>query len=117
MRQHCPSCGRTTHWVSEEAYFFKLSAYQDRLLKFYEENPDFIIPKERAHEVINFVKAGLKDLSISRTTVKWGMPFPGDSKHVTYVWADALTIILLPLAMGKRAKKKNLILGGLLMCK
>ncbi len=64
--------------VSEECYFFKLSAYQDRLLKFYEENPDFITPKERLNEVISFVKSGLKDLGISRTGVKWGIPYPGD---------------------------------------
>ncbi len=71
----CPSCGRPTVAVSEETYFFRLSAYQDRLLAFYDENPNFIVPKERAHEVINFVKSGLKDLSISRTTVSWGIPF------------------------------------------
>lgn len=87
----CPSCGRDTEKISEESYYFKLSAFQQALLAFYEQNPDFIIPKERAAEVINFVKSGLKDLSISRTTVKWGIPFPGDNAHVTYVWADALT--------------------------
>ncbi len=86
----CPGCGRPTIQMAEETYFFKLSAYQDRLLKFYEEHPDFITPKERAHEIYNVVKGGLKDLSISRTTVCWGIPYPGDSKHVVYVWADAL---------------------------
>lgn len=86
----CPSCGRATVIVQEETYFFRLSAYQEKLLQFYRENPNFIVPKERAQEVINFVSAGLKDLSISRTTVSWGIPFPGDEKHVTYVWADAL---------------------------
>lgn len=86
----CPSCLRPTNQLSEECYFFRLSSYQDRLLELYEKHPDFITPKERMQEVISFVKEGLKDLSISRTTVSWGIPFPGDDKHVTYVWADAL---------------------------
>lgn len=86
----CASCGRATQWLSEECYFFKLAKYQEKLLEFYKNNPDFITPKERLHEVVAFVQAGLKDLSISRTTITWGIPFPGDEKHVTYVWADAL---------------------------
>lgn len=86
----CPSCRRQTEFTSEETYFFRLSAYQDRLLRFYQQHPEFIAPKERLHEVITFVKAGLTDLSISRTTVSWGIPFPGDPKHTVYVWADAL---------------------------
>jgi methionyl-tRNA synthetase len=86
----CPTCSRDTHYVAEEAYFFKLSKYQDALLAWYEQNPEWVTPKERIHEVINFVRAGLKDLSISRTTVSWGIPFPNDSAHVAYVWADAL---------------------------
>jgi len=86
----CESCGRKTTSISEESYFFRLSAYQDRLLQFYEENSEFIVPKERLNEVISFVKSGLKDLSISRKTVSWGVPFPGDEHHVVYVWADAL---------------------------
>ena len=103
----CPNCGRPTEWLAEETYFFRLSAYQDRLLKFYEEHPDFIIPKERSLEVINFVKSGLKDLSISRTTVKWGIPFPGDSKHVTYVWADALNNYLTGIGYGQKGREKE----------
>lgn len=103
----CPTCGRPTHQVAEEAYFFKLSAYQDKLLKFYEENPNFIVPKERAQEVINFVKAGLKDLSISRTTVKWGVPFPNDDKHVTYVWADALNNYITAIGYGQKGKEQE----------
>jgi methionyl-tRNA synthetase len=100
----CPTCGRQTQRLAEEAYFFKLSAYQDALLDFYEKNPEFIVPKERAHEVINFVKSGLKDLSISRTTVKWGVPFPGDTHHVTYVWADALNNYITAVGWGQPDK-------------
>ncbi|MGV1793745.1 methionine--tRNA ligase [Rhizobium sp. A37_96] len=83
--------GTPVEWVQEESYFFKLSEYQDRLLKHYEENPDFIGPAERRNEVISFVKSGLKDLSISRTTFDWGIKVPNDPAHVMYVWVDALT--------------------------
>ncbi|MGU3576735.1 methionine--tRNA ligase [Brucellaceae bacterium C25G] len=83
--------GTPVEWVEEESYFFKLSAYQDKLLALYESQPDFIMPSERRNEVISFVKSGLKDLSISRTTFDWGIPVPGDEKHVMYVWVDALT--------------------------
>lgn len=83
--------GTPVEWVEEESYFFRLSAYQDRLLAFYEQNPNFIGPNERRNEIISFVKSGLKDLSISRTTFDWGIPVPGDEKHVMYVWVDALT--------------------------
>lgn len=101
----CPSCSRETKFISEESYFFKLSNYQDKLLKFYEENPDFIIPKERVQEVINFVKSGLKDLSISRTTVKWGIEFEEDREHVTYVWAEALNIYISAIGYGNPEKE------------
>lgn len=101
----CPSCGRETKMLAEEAYFFKLSAYQDKLLAFYEEHPDFIMPKERMKEVINFVKEGLRDLSISRTTITWGIPFPGDEKHVTYVWADALNNYITAIGYGQKDKQ------------
>lgn len=101
----CPTCGRPTQMLSEEAYFFKLSAYQDKLLKLYEEHPDFIWPKERVQEVINFVKSGLKDLSISRTTISWGVPFPHDTKHVTYVWADALNNYITAVGYGQKGKE------------
>ncbi|MBU0797063.1 MAG: methionine--tRNA ligase [Alphaproteobacteria bacterium] len=83
--------GVPVEWVEEESYFFRLSAYQDRLLAHYEANPGFIQPDGRRNEVMSFVKAGLKDLSISRTTFDWGVPVPGDPKHVMYVWVDALT--------------------------
>ncbi|AYD01168.1 methionine--tRNA ligase [Neorhizobium sp. NCHU2750] len=83
--------GTPVEWVEESSYFFKLSAYQDKLLKLYEENPDFIGPAERRNEVISFVKSGLKDLSVSRTTFDWGIKVPNDPAHVMYVWVDALT--------------------------
>jgi methionyl-tRNA synthetase len=83
--------GSPVEWNEEESYFFRLSKYQDKLLEYYEKNPDFIGPAERRNEVISFVKSGLKDLSISRTTFNWGVPVPGDEKHVMYVWVDALT--------------------------
>ncbi|NLH77723.1 MAG: methionine--tRNA ligase [Acidobacteria bacterium] len=86
----CPDCGKKASVVAEETYFFRLSAYQDRLLKLYEEHPEFVRPQSRLNEVASFVRGGLKDLSITRTTVKWGLPVPGDPKHTIYVWFDAL---------------------------
>lgn len=83
--------GTPVEWVEERSYFFKLSTYQDRLLALYAEQPDFIGPDSRKNEVISFVKSGLRDLSISRTTFDWGVKVPGDEKHVMYVWVDALT--------------------------
>jgi methionyl-tRNA synthetase len=89
-KRFAPS-GAEVEWVEEPTYFFRLSAYQDKLLALYEANPDFIAPKERRNEVISFVKGGLKDLSISRTTFDWGIPVPDAPGHVMYVWVDALT--------------------------
>jgi methionyl-tRNA synthetase len=83
--------GTPVEWVEEESYFFKLSAYADKLLKLYSDVPDFVLPRERLNEVASFVKGGLQDLSISRTTFNWGVPVPGDDKHIMYVWVDALT--------------------------
>ncbi|HEX7791228.1 MAG TPA: methionine--tRNA ligase [Afipia sp.] len=83
--------GTPVEWVEEKSYFFKLSAYQDKLLALYENQPDFIGPDSRRNEVVSFVKSGLKDLSISRTTFDWGVKVPGDEQHVMYVWVDALT--------------------------
>ena len=83
--------GTPVEWVEEESYFFRLSAYQQKLLDLYDAHPDFVLPKERLNEVASFVKAGLRDLSISRTTFDWGVPVPGNPKHVMYVWVDALT--------------------------
>lgn len=83
--------GADVEWVEEPSYFFKLSAFSEKLLKFYEDHPDFIMPLSRRNEVISFVKGGLKDLSISRTSFKWGVPVPGDEKHIMYVWLEALS--------------------------
>ncbi|MHB8411534.1 MAG: methionine--tRNA ligase [Candidatus Acidiferrales bacterium] len=87
----CPECKRPTERVREENYFFKLGAFQERLLELYEKQPDFIQPDTRRNEVLAFVRGGLRDLSISRTSFKWGIPWPGDEKHIFYVWSDALT--------------------------
>src|SRR5277367_2466413 len=87
----CPNCGRPGELVSEENYFFRLSAYQDKLLDLYKANPRFFHPDFRFNEVKSFVEAGLRDISISRKSIKWGIPWPGDSEHVFYVWYDALT--------------------------
>src|SRR3984885_4745862 len=94
----CPDCGRPTETVTEENYYFKLSAFQDRLLDLYLNQPDFIQPETRRNEVLTFVRQGLKDLSISRTTIKWGIPVPGEEKHVFYVWFDALSTYMSAVA-------------------
>ena len=83
--------GTPVEWVEEESYFFRLSAYQDKLLDLYARHPDFVLPKERLNEVASFVKGGLQDLSVSRTTFDWGVKVPGNPKHIMYVWVDALT--------------------------
>lgn len=95
---NCPDCGRGVEEMEEESYFFRLSAYQDKILKLYEENPNFLRPKSRVNEMVNnFIKPGLKDLCVSRTSVKWGVPVPFDDKHVIYVWIDALPNYLTAL--------------------
>jgi methionyl-tRNA synthetase len=96
----CPDCGRPTETVSEENYFFKLSAFERRLLEFYEANPGFMGPESTRREVISFVRSGLKDLSVSRTSFSWGIPVPGDEKHVVYVWLDALANYITALGYG-----------------
>jgi methionyl-tRNA synthetase len=96
----CPDCGRETETVSEENYFFKLSAFEHKLLEFYEANPDFMGPESTRREVISFVRGGLKDLSVSRTSFSWGIPVPGDEKHVIYVWLDALVNYITALGYG-----------------
>jgi len=96
----CPDCGRPTERIREENYFFKLSAFQDRLLGHYESHLEFVRPETRRNEVMAFVRGGLRDLSISRTTLKWGIPWPGDEQHVFYVWADALTSYMTGVGYG-----------------
>jgi methionyl-tRNA synthetase len=96
----CPDCGRPTETVSEENYFFKLSAFERKLLDFYEANPGFMGPESTRREVIAFVRGGLKDLSVSRTSFSWGIPVPGDEKHVIYVWLDALANYITALGYG-----------------
>lgn len=94
---NCPDCGRPVEHVKEESYFFKLSKYQDQLLNYIEENPDFIQPPSRRHEMVNFIKSGLEDLCVSRTTFQWGVPVPFAPGHVVYVWFDALVNYLSAL--------------------
>ena len=108
--EFCPDCGRSTSVVKEESYFFKLSKYEDKLLKHYEENPDFILPRSRANEVINFVKGGLRDLSVTRTSFTWGVKMPSslnDNSHVMYVWLDALMNYITALGYGNNEKDMN----------
>ncbi|HKD03228.1 MAG TPA: methionine--tRNA ligase [Terriglobales bacterium] len=97
----CPECGRPTETVHEENYFFKLSAFQDKLLHLYTEQPDFIRPETRRNEVMSFVRSGLRDLSISRSTFSWGIPVPDDPRHVIYVWLDALANYITALGYGR----------------
>jgi methionyl-tRNA synthetase len=96
----CPECGRPTETVKEENYFFKLSEFSDKLLKLYTDHPEFIYPETRRNEVMAFVKSGLRDLSISRSTFSWGIPVPDDPKHVIYVWLDALANYITALGYG-----------------
>ena len=103
----CPDCGREVKEVAEEAYFFKISKYADRLLEYMEANPDIIQPVSRRNEMINFIKQGLEDLCISRTSFDWGIPVPIDEKHVIYVWFDALTNYLTPIGYLDDPEKFN----------
>jgi methionyl-tRNA synthetase len=102
----CPECARPTETINEENYFFKLSAFERVLLELYEAHPEFIRPETRRNEVVSFVRAGLKDLSISRTSFKWGIPVPGDEKHVIYVWMDALANYITALGWGSDDESK-----------
>ncbi|MCU1331147.1 MAG: methionyl-tRNA synthetase [Candidatus Angelobacter sp.] len=103
----CPECGRPTETVSEENYYFKLSAFADQLLAHYQQNPGFIRPDTRRNEVIAFVKSGLRDLSVSRSTFKWGIPVPGDPKHVMYVWLDALSNYCTAVGLGSKEEAEQ----------
>ncbi|KAF1085862.1 Methionine--tRNA ligase [Sporotomaculum syntrophicum] len=97
----CPDCGRSVEQLEEESYFFKISKYADRMLKYIEDNPDFIQPASRRNEMVSFIKSGLEDLCVSRTTFDWGIPVPFDEKHVIYVWVDALTNYISALGYGE----------------
>ena len=101
----CPDCGRPVEKMAEESYFFKLSKYQDRILEYIETHPDFIQPVSRRNEMINFIKQGLEDLCITRTTFDWGIPVPFDPKHVVYVWFDALLNYFTAIGYGKDEEK------------
>ncbi|RXI36579.1 methionine--tRNA ligase [Malaciobacter mytili] len=108
--QFCPDCGKPTSIVKEESFFFKLSAYEDKLLKWYEENEDCILPRSKKNEIVNFVKNGLRDLSISRTSFEWGVKLPtslNEPKHVMYVWLDALINYISALGYGSDEKNFN----------
>src|SRR6266852_1985028 len=100
----CPECGRPTETVQEENYFFKLSAFEGKLLRLYTEQPEFIRPETRRNEVMSFVRSGLRDLSISRSTFSWGIPVPDDPRHVIYVWLDALANYITALGYGSNHK-------------
>jgi methionyl-tRNA synthetase len=102
----CPDCGRITETVHEENYYFKLSAFQDPLIRLYAEQPGFIRPEARRNEVLAFVRGGLRDLSISRSTFSWGIPVPDDPKHVVYVWLDALANYITALGYGSKDTSK-----------
>jgi methionyl-tRNA synthetase len=104
---NCPDCGRPVELVKEESYFFRMSKYADRLVKHYEDNPDFIQPESRRNEMINnFIKPGLEDLAVSRSTFEWGIKVPGDPKHVIYVWIDALSNYVTALGYGSTDASK-----------
>jgi methionyl-tRNA synthetase len=109
LEGNCPDCGRPVKKVKEESYFFKVSKYADRLLAYYEENQDFIQPESRKNEMINnFIKPGLEDLAVSRTTFDWGIKVPGNPKHVIYVWIDALSNYITALGYGSENEAKYL---------
>jgi len=105
--KHCPDCKRSVDKIQEESYFFRLSGFQDRLVEHIKANPDFIAPASRRNEVLSFIESGLRDLSISRTTFSWGVPVPGDEKHVIYVWIDALTNYLSALGFPEHDQPKH----------
>ena len=103
----CPDCGRATEWVREESYFFRMSKYADRLLKYIEDNPEFIQPASRKNEMISFINTGLEDLCVSRTTFDWGIPVSFDDDHIVYVWFDALTNYISAIGYGVDDEKFN----------
>ncbi len=109
---HLAPTGAPVEWVEEESYYFKLSAYRDRLLKFYQDRPDFVTPEKYRNEIVAFVERGLTDLSISRSTFDWGVPVPGDTRHVMYVWVDALANYLTGTGFPDPAAAAREVLAG-----
>ncbi|HZV81287.1 MAG TPA: methionine--tRNA ligase, partial [Geobacteraceae bacterium] len=103
----CPDCNRPVDKLKEESYFFRMSAYQERLLAHIEANPDFIQPRSKRNEILAFVKEGLRDLSVSRTTFNWGIPVPGNERHVIYVWFDALSNYITALGYPDKSGNFN----------
>ena len=108
--------GTLVEWVEEESYFFKLSAYGEKLLNYYRDNPDFIVPEQYRNEIVSFVERGLLDLSMSRTTFDWGIPVPGNPKHVMYVWVDALTNYITATGFPDREWSEVTFLAGIGPC-
>ena len=104
----CPDCGRPLEKVREESYFFALSRYEKPLLDYFESHPDFVMPESRYNEIVSFIKSGLKDQSISRLGLNWGIPVPGDEKHALYVWFDALINYLTVVSYGRNSEKFDL---------
>ncbi len=104
---NCPDCNREVEWMEEESYFFKMSKYEEKLLEFLDDNPNFIQPEKRRNEMINFIKDGLEDLCVSRTTFDWGIPVPIDEDHVIYVWFDALTSYLTGIGWQRNEERFN----------
>lgn len=107
VEKKCPECGRSVERIRESSYFFRLSKYQEPLLQYFEKHPRFILPETRRNEIISFVKGGLRDLSISRTSFEWGIPVPNDPGHVLYVWFDALTNYISALGFGQDGAEEN----------
>ena len=105
----CPDCGRPLEKVREESYFFALSRYEKPLLDYFESHPDFVMPESRYNEIVSFIKSGLKDQSISRLGLNWGIPVPGDEKHALYVWFDALINYLTVVSYGRNSEKFDLL--------
>lgn len=107
LHEKCPDCNRDVEWTEEESYFFRLSHYEQDLLQYIEDNPHFIQPESRKNEMVNFIKQGLEDLCISRTTMKWGIPIPDDPDHVAYVWIDALSNYLTGIGFPENMDQVN----------
>ena len=112
LTSKCPDCGRPVEQTREESYFFRMSRYQQALIDLFEQNPDFIQPPSRANEMLNnFLRPGLEDLCVSRTTFNWGIPVPFDPKHVVYVWIDALSNYITALGYPGSDRRISTVTG------